>query len=156
MSFFKLLFFVVAIAAGIFALYYYQIGPFKNNVAHIDVIKKKYCEEQKSEICDCIVKPLEADLKSRFTADELTAMKEDRVQSAYTFQKSLSVISEQSKACLKRSGNEKLWTQFIKETLQLDNAVTDKVQDLIKQGKTAVDEKLNETKSKKESIDSKY
>jgi uncharacterized membrane protein (Fun14 family) len=154
--FFKIVLVALIIGAGIFALYYYQIGPFKQNIAHIEVIKNKYCNGETPEICDCIVSKLESDINSRFNPDEVILMKEDRIQSAYVFQKSMSKISDETKRCLKQKDKEELWGFFIKETLQINNKVTNKIEDLFSEGKTAVDDKINETKGKKEEIDQRY
>jgi len=154
--FFKILLILLLTGAAVFGLYYFKIGPFKNNIAHIEVIKEKYCNGNTPEICDCIVKKLEADIKTRFTISEISEMKSDRIQCAYVYQKSMVKISDEAKSCLKTTGNEKLWGIFIKETLQLNNAVTEKIEDLLKEGKTAIDEKIDDVKGKKEDLDSRY
>ena len=155
--FFKILFFLLLIAGSLFALYYFEVGPFNKNVAHISVIEQKYCQdESQNDICDCIVKPLSKDINQRFSEKEIEDMKEDRIMSAYVFQKSISKISNSSKDCLKQKDKEDLWSVFIKETLQLDNAVVQKIEELIEDGKTKVDEKIQESTEKKEALDNRY
>lgn len=154
--FFKLLVILLLLAAAIFGLYYFKIGPFKKNLAHIEVIKSKYCSGDSPEICDCIVQKLETDIRGRFSEEEIIEMREDRIKCAYVFQKSLSEISDEAKSCLKKTDNEKLWGIFIKETLQVNNAVTDKIENLLKEGKTVLDEKVDDVKGKKEELDGRY
>lgn len=154
--FFKIIIIILIIAGGIFGLYYYQIGPFKENLAHINVIQNTYCEGATPEICDCIVSKLNMDINNRFSKEEILEMKEDRIQSAYVFQKSMSKISTEAKGCLKEKDKEELWGFFIKETLKLNNKVTHTIEELFSGGKTLFDEKINETKGKKEKIDQRY
>lgn len=154
--FFKLLVIVLLVGAAIFGLYYFKIGPFKSNVAHIETIKEKYCQGQTPEICNCIVSKLAQDINSRFSPSEMEAMRTDRLQCAYVFQKSMSKINASAKECLKTTDSENLWKVFIKETLQIDHAVTDKIEALLKEGKTAIDDSMNEVKDKKGVIDNKY
>ena len=45
---------------------------------------------------------------------------------------------------------------FIKETLQVNNSVTEKIEDLLKEGKTVLDEKVDDVKGKKEDLDGRY
>ncbi|MDB4347677.1 hypothetical protein OAB01_03370 [Bacteroidia bacterium] len=154
--FFKLLLILVLIALAIFGLYYFKIGPFQSNLAHIEVVKDKYCTGKTPEICDCIVNKLEADIKSRFDHSEINEMKEDRIKCAYVFQKSMAQIATEAKSCLKQTDNEKLWSLFIKETLQVNNSVTEKIEYLLKEGKTVLDEKVDDVKGKKEDLDGRY
>lgn len=154
--FFKIIIACLLLGGAVFGLYYFEIGPFKNNIAHIEVIKAKYCNGETPEICDCIVAKLEVDIKTRFTSEEIIEMKMDRVQCAYVYQKSMTKIADESKLCLKESNNEHLWGVFIKETLQLNNAVTEKVEELLEDGKSMLDDKMNDFKGKKENLDNRY
>ena len=58
------------IAACIFALYYFKVWPFKQNVAGIEYLTDKYCGKKdaprETAICDCIVRSAEMDMKTRF------------------------------------------------------------------------------------------
>lgn len=154
--FYKILMIFLAVALAIFALYYFKLGPFQKNVTHISVLKEKYCTGKSPEICDCIVKPLAHDIEKRFTKAEIDSLKSDRINSAYVFQKSLSEIKGEAKFCLKSKGKEELWSQFIKETLHIDNALTDKIESLFDDGKQALEEKVETVKDSKEGIDGRY
>lgn len=154
--FFKVLLILLLAAVAVFGLYYFQVGPFKDHITHISVIKAKYCSGKTPEICSCIVQKLEADIQARFTPEEIEAMKADRLESAYVYQRSMAQISDDAKSCLRQSEKEELWSTFIKETLQINNSLTDKIEDLLKEGKTLVDEKINEVKGKKEDLDRRY
>lgn len=152
----KVLLFICFIGLTIFGLYYFAIGPFSGNFLHIDELFNKYCETPNSPTCQCIVKPLKQDMNERFTKAELSELKKDRLQTAYVFQKSLSEISKKSKACLAEKDQDQLWSQFIKENLHLDNAIVDEIESLFHEGKTSLDEKIEETKEAKENLDRKY
>lgn len=154
--FFKLILGILIVGAGVFALYYFKIGPFNKNVAHIEQLEEKYCSVPEDPTCDCIVKPLKADILKRFNASEIEEMKEDRIKCAYVFQKSLNEISSSSKACLDAKDKNELWGKFIKQTLQLDNALTSKIEELIKEGKTSIDERIEKTKTNKQDLDNRY
>jgi len=154
--FYKVLMFALIIALAIFGLYYFKIGPFEKNVTHIAVLKDKYCRGQNPEICECIVQPLAKDIEKRFSNAEIDSLKQDRINSAYIFQKSLGKIKDDAKVCLKSKGKEELWSQFIKETLHIDNALTDKLESLLDGGKQALEKKVETVKDKKEGIDGRY
>ncbi len=155
--FYKVLIILLLFCTAIYGLYYFKVGPFIENVAHIDVIRERECFKKNTDItCECIVKLLEKDISSRFNKSEIEKMKDDRSQSAYVFQKSMSAISNQAKECLKNKGQENLWRAFIKSTLQLDNSLVNGIENLIEKGKTNFDEKLNHTQCVKDNIDNKY
>lgn len=144
------------VALAIFGLYYFKIGPFVKNVTHISVLKERYCNDKSPEICECIVQPLAKDIEKRFTKAEIDSLKNDRINAAYIFQKSLGEIKDEAKICLKSKGKEELWSQFIKETLHIDNALTDMVENLFDDGKQALEEKVENVKDNKEGIDGRY
>jgi hypothetical protein len=154
--FFKLLITLLIIGVGIFSLYYFKIGPFNKNIVHIEELEKKYCAKENDPTCECIIKPLQADIRKRFSSSEIMEMKEDRIQCAYVFQKSLNEISTESKACLDSKGQKELWSTFIKQTLQLDNALVSKIEELFNEGKTSLDDQIEKTKTSKEELDNRY
>ena len=43
-----------------------------------------------------------------------------------------------------------------KQTLKLDNALVSKIEELIKEGKTSIDDKIEKTKANKEELDNRY
>ncbi len=83
-------------------------------------------------------------------------MKSDRLQCAYVYQRSLAKVSAQSQLCLKSKNKEELWSTFIKSSLQLDNELTQKAEELLDRGKVFIDDQLKGAKDRKDSIDLRY
>jgi hypothetical protein len=107
----------VLILAGIYALYYFKIWPFKENVAGIEYLTEKYCGKKdaprETAICDCIVRSAEMDIKNRFSEKEYAEIQENRARSAYALHKSLNAIRPDMERCLREQGQEGTWDQNV-------------------------------------------
>lgn len=153
---------ILLVVAIIFGLYYFNIWPFNKNVADLDYLKEKYCSEQarkdpeSAAICDCIVKKAEADIKKRFTADEMEAAKNDKLKMAYILQKSIEKQKERSKICLEDANQPQAMRKFTTDLASLDNEVLGKIGSLINSGVDVLKEKWKNREGEKNDIDAKY
>lgn len=143
------LFIIVAFTAA----YLLGFGPFKPNFTDIYSIQEKFCEgEQKNDtICDCIVQPLMAEYKEKFTEEELQSLAKDKPESAYVFAKIIQAIKDDSDECLDQKGENEAWGTFFKATLPF-NIGLDKLDGL----KEKFGDYLDDKKDRKKELDEKF
>jgi hypothetical protein len=151
---------LVLIAAGIFALYYFKIWPFKQNVAGIEYLTDKYCGKKdaprETAICDCIVRSAEMDMKTRFNEKEYAEIQEDRARSAYALQKSIHAIRKDIDRCLHEQGQEAAWDQFVNDLSILDEPLLKKAKIALDSGAVKLKEMWKDHAAEKAKIDEKY
>lgn len=156
----RLIWNLIFIAAGIYALYYFKIWPFKQNVAGTAYLRDKYCDKKdaprETAICDCIVRPAELDMQNRFGKQGMEEIQEDRAKSAYALQKSLAVIKPEAMRCLQQQGQEQAWDQFVSDLATLDNPLLKKAKSILSSGAEKVEDLWKEKKAEKAEIDKKY
>lgn len=156
----RLIWNLIFITAGIYALYYFKVWPFKENVAGTEYLKSKYCDKKdaprETAICDCIIRAAELDMQNRFGAEGLKEIQEDRAKSAYALQKSLAVIKPEALRCLKQQGQDAAWDQFVSDLATLDNPLLKKAKEILSTGAEKLEDAWKEKKTEKASIDSKY
>ena len=59
---------LLLLIAGFSYMYINNIGPFKNELMDINILKEKYCKNKKEEdICDCVVQIIETKADSTFS-----------------------------------------------------------------------------------------
>jgi len=151
---------LVLLAAGIFALYYFKIWPFKVNVAGIEYLTDKYCGKKdaprESAICDCIVRSAEMDMKNRFNEKEYAEIQEDRARSAYALQKSIHAIRPDVDRCLREQGQEAAWDQFMNDLSTLDEPLLKKAKGALDSGAVKLKELWKDHAAEKVGIDERY
>ena len=141
------------------ALYWFGIWPFNKNVVSMSYLENKYCDNQNAQkrvVCDCIVLRLKSDLASRFTIAELDSMQEDKLKTAYIFEKSLQKIEPEAKACLQEAGHPGAWDDFRADLASQDNEYLKKAGSAIKSGADYLKEKWNARTEEKKDIDKRY
>jgi hypothetical protein len=148
------------IAACIFALYYFKVWPFKQNVAGIEYLTDKYCGKKdaprETAICDCIVRSAEMDMKTRFNEKEYAEIQKDRARSAYALQKSIHAIRPDIDRCLHEQGQEAAWDQFVNDLSTLDEPLLKKAKIALDSGAVKLKEMWKDHASEKAKIDEKY
>jgi hypothetical protein len=151
---------LVLVAAGIFALYYFKIRPFKENVAGIEYLTGKYCGKKdapkESAICDCIVRSAEMDMKTRFGEKEYTEIQNDRAKAAYALQKSIHAIRPDIDRCLREQGQEAAWDQFINDLSTLDEPLLKKAKTALDSGAVKLKDLWKDHAKEKAGIDERY
>lgn len=149
----KLVGLVVFLAIAFGAAYILGLGPFQPNFTDVYAIEDKYCSgpEKDQDICDCIALPMKNVITSRFSADEVADMKEDKVKSAYVFAKTLSLIKDKSQECLKSKKREDAWKDFASDILPFKIGISE-----FSSLKESITNKFEKRKSEKDSIDSKF
>lgn len=153
----KLVGWVLIIGLGMYALYHFGIGPFKQNPISIQTWESKYCENPEEVVtCDCIVNPIKNDLESRFTSKELAAIESDRAQMLYVVQRSFGAVKPQIQRCLGNANADKALEDFKNDLIPVDNDVLEEIKRLADGIKEGAQNQLDEFTSKKESLDSKY
>jgi hypothetical protein len=151
---------LVLLAAGVFALYYFKIWPFKENVAGIAYLTDKYCGKKdaprESAICDCIVRSAEMDMKNRFNEKEFAEIQENRARSAYALQKSIHAIKPDIERCLREQGQEAAWDQFINDLSTLDEPLLKKAKSALDSGAVKLKDLWKDHAAEKAGIDERY
>ncbi len=97
-------------------MYMMNAGPFKNEIAGIQNLKEKFCNEKASaNKCDCIVKKLEIDIRERFSSDEIKELEDNKLLMLGAAIKSFKAQEEAIDACLevRNASHEK--EEFIKQ-----------------------------------------
>ena len=151
---------LVLVAACIFALYYFKVWPFKQNVAGIEYLTDKYCGKKdaprETAICDCIVRGAEMDMKTRFNEKEYAEIQKDRARSAYALQKSIHAIRPDIDRCLHEQGQEAAWDQFVNDLSTLDEPLLKKAKIALDSGAVKLKEMWKDHAAEKAKIDEKY
>ena len=77
-------------------------------------LEQKYCVDKMDSVkCNCIVLPLKADIESKYKAEELEKINEDRVAALKVFYQSIEENRESIKACLDENNSGGAWKEFI-------------------------------------------
>ncbi len=153
----KLIGWVLLIGIGVYALYHFGIGPFKQNPISIATWEAKYCGESNDKVtCNCIVMPIKKDLQSRFSSSELSEIEEDRAQLLYVIQRSFSAVKPEIQQCLGEANAEDALDNFRNNMIPIDNSILEEIEQLAEGIKEDAVNQLDGLKSKKESLDNKY
>lgn len=153
---FRFIGFLFLIGAVAMALYHFRIGPFAQNNVTLAYLQSKYCIEKNSVECQCIVQPIEADMKGRFSSDELQNLENDQLKASYVLHKSLKVLESDIKNCLNEKGDPKMLKEFKAEAYNIDNPFFRKTADILEDFKEKSKEKLNNFLRQKEDVDQRY
>ncbi|MCB9262902.1 MAG: hypothetical protein H6607_11060 [Flavobacteriales bacterium] len=153
----KVLGVAILLLVGVYAMYHFGVGPFKQNPIAIEVLEEKYCSNSEEKIkCDCIVTPIKKDLMSRFTRAELEEMEDDRLSMGYAFKKSFDASKPQIMDCLKKQNAEGQLKEFTTDLIPIENEVVDALGKLKNKVQDKIETSVEDFKSKKEGIDGKY
>ncbi len=75
----------------------------------IDTVENLYCNKKEQDLkkCECFVKPILKDLRSRFSEEEIEELKAKKLRANTEFIKSYKLKEQEIKICFKKSGEQK-------------------------------------------------
>jgi len=153
----KLIAIVLLIAAVLVFMYHKGLGPFEQNHISIVELEVKYCQLEKDpEKCECIVKPLKADIEKRFTQQELEELKKNRIKGAYILNKSFQANKEMIALCLAEKDAIGEIKEFQDDLLPFDNKIVKKLSKIITSIQKKAEESWQDLQNDKEEIDKRY
>tara|TARA_B100001059_G_scaffold68578_1_gene65443 strand:+ start:23605 stop:23961 length:357 start_codon:yes stop_codon:yes gene_type:complete len=86
-------------------MYINNIGPFKNELMDINILKEKYCKNKKEEdICDCVVQIIETKADSTFSNNS---------DKQFLIHKSILDSYQQSMDCLEKRNAKSKYKEFL-------------------------------------------
>jgi hypothetical protein len=86
-------------------MYINNIGPFKNELMDINILKEKYCKNKKEEdICDCVVQIIETKADSTFFNNS---------DKEFLIHKSILDSYQQSMDCLEKRNAKSKYKEFL-------------------------------------------
>lgn len=107
---------VLIFLAILVTMYLLNAGPFKKEVASIEGLRTKFCQEELSlNKCDCIVDKIEKDILDRFSDAELKEIENNRVMMLGVAIKSFNAQEKSIDACLEARGASHEKSEFINE-----------------------------------------
>lgn len=96
---------LLLLIAGFSYMYINNIGPFKNELMDINILKEKYCKNKKEEdICDCVVQIIET------KADSIFSNNSDK---EFLIYKSILDSYQQSMDCLEKRNAKSKYKEFL-------------------------------------------
>lgn len=111
--FVKVFIFISILFVGLGYLYTNNIGPFKKESIDINLLKEKYCKENKDEdICDCIVSIIERDV------DTISV---DSSNDKFLIHKSIIDTYNESLECLEKRNVKSKYKIFLVDISGLSN-----------------------------------
>ena len=91
--------------AGFSYMYINNIGPFKNELMDINILKEKYCKNKKEEdICDCVVQIIETKADSTFSNNS---------DKQFLIHKIILDSYQQSMDCLEKRNAKSKYKEFL-------------------------------------------
>tara|TARA_B100000497_G_scaffold37108_1_gene43482 strand:+ start:18184 stop:18540 length:357 start_codon:yes stop_codon:yes gene_type:complete len=86
-------------------MYINNIGPFKNELMDMNILKEKYCKNKKEEdICDCVVQIIETKADSTFSNNS---------DKEFLIHKSILDSYQQSMDCLEKRNAKSKYKEFL-------------------------------------------
>ena len=96
---------LLLLIAGFSYMYINNIGPFKNELMDINILKEKYCKNKKEEdICDCVVQIIETKADSTFSNNS---------DKEFLIHKSILDSYQQSMDCLEKRNAKSKYKEFL-------------------------------------------
>ncbi len=96
---------LLLLIAGFSYMYINNIGPFKNELMDINILKEKYCKNKKEEdICDCVVQIIETKADSTFSNNS---------DKQFLIHKSILDSYQQSMDCLEKRNAKSKYKEFL-------------------------------------------
>lgn len=96
---------LLLLIAGFSYIYINNIGPFKNELMDINILKEKYCKNKKEEdICDCVVQIIETKADSTFSNNS---------DKEFLIYKSILDSYQQSMDCLEKRNAKSKYKEFL-------------------------------------------
>ena len=153
----KVLGVVVVAGLALGFMYHKGLGPFKQNLADMNRLQEKYCgPEGDQDICDCILKPAQDDISTRFSASEQDSLAIQKIRAAYVLQKSLKATKESAIVCLASRGATAKYKTFLQDFVPIENKYLDIIGEKAKDLKGALQNEVNSLQEEKKDIDEKY
>ena len=142
-------------------MYYKSLGPFTENVADIQHLEDKYCGKNGDhDICDCILKPAQADMKTRFSKSEIAELGDQKIRAAYVLKKSLSASKEAAIICLTNKlgleGAENKYKVFLQDFVPIENKYLDFAEEKARELGEKLKNEVKTFQENKKDIDDKY
>ena len=96
---------LLLLIAGFSYMYINNIGPFKNELMDINILKEKYCKNKKEEdICDCVVQIIETKADTTFSNNS---------DKEFLIHKSILDSYQQSMDCLEKRNAKSKYKEFL-------------------------------------------
>ncbi|MDG1757310.1 MAG: O-antigen ligase family protein [Bacteroidia bacterium] len=96
---------LLLLIAGFSYMYINNIGPFKNELMDINILKEKYCKNKKEEdICDCVVQIIETKADSTFSNNS---------DKQFLIHKIILDSYQQSMDCLEKRNAKSKYKEFL-------------------------------------------
>ncbi len=96
---------LLLLIAGFSYMYINNIGPFKNELMDMNILKEKYCKNKKEEdICDCVVQIIETKADSTFSNNS---------DKEFLIHKSILDSYQQSMDCLEKRNAKSKYKEFL-------------------------------------------
>jgi flagellar motor component MotA len=152
--FIKLLGFLLFVGLIAAALYYFEVGPFKN-MRSVNLMEERFCKNPapNSFKCECIVELIDEDLNKRYSAEELKELEKDTWKMGIVVIKSFNAQKSQIKACLKEHDAEHELDEFVKEVMVLNK---DKGEDMLHQIKGFLKDKIDDLDELWDDVEDRY
>lgn len=137
----KLIAFAVVAALIIYVLFYWNGGILnlgKNEFIIYD-LEQKYCVEKYDTVkCDCIIQPLKDDIESKYTAEELEALKGKQKESLNILMNSYRENQESIHECLKENNSGDAWKEIIEDLKS--SWLNRKLKELLEKGEEKIED----------------
>ncbi len=154
---YKLFGVLVVVGLIAYAMFYFGLGPFKSNPVSITSLEEKYCgSELQVNKCECIVKKVVGDLRSRWSEEELAEMADKRTTMAYLVKKSFDVKKDEIMLCLVKRGAEGEMEEFRQDLIPIENDVLEELNELKENVTEKTKNLLDSLIQSKEDIDERY
>ena len=114
----KIIGFLFVTGFVIFVLFFWHGGLVNLNYKNFMLkdLKKKYCTEQVDIVkCDCIIKPLLKDVKSKHSFEELNRLEKDKIAAIKVIFKSAKEKKDEIMECLKENEATEKWDEVMDE-----------------------------------------
>jgi hypothetical protein len=98
---------ILVLLLGLLVLYALGLGPFEQKVVSLQSLKSNHCDATEiSELwkCQCVIVPIEKELKKRFSREELDSLELDRMKSLYLLRKAFINQEAEIQSCLNEKG----------------------------------------------------
>ena len=110
---------MLAVICVLFGMYSLGIGPFKTSL-NIYELEERFCTNETSNKCECIVKPMIADYEARIPQEKREAINSDKIKALLEVTKSFKNTLQEAKYCLSERQVESEMNEFVAEVFEFD------------------------------------
>ncbi len=155
----KVLGFLLVVGVAVGFMYYYSIGPFEGKEVSIAALRFEYCGNemtQDEDVCDCVVELADSDMKNRFSAEELTDIKQSKYKSTHVLIRSLDATKTEALQCLASRDAEHKYKEMIQNFIPVENKHLESLQEGAQDFGDYMKEKYDSLLEDTESIEERY